>query len=559
MELITLEGIESSGPSKSLGQKQAVEAIPQNLRVPLPRNNSQEIRSYNFFLDVTAPTITGVFDVDFWLAEIPRTCHSDPAIWHAVVSLGAVHENYVSRQGAVNGGATPMFAIQQFNAAVRHLIHLPSSRTPLEDKRRALTASVLFVYLCSIQGLHFQSIVHLAAAKNLIKEAKEGMEAAAPEDANAVTPLFFGSLPSIVANLDIQSHTLQSSTAHVAPSFLNGIDAYMAWKHYRTPVGARSSSLCQHGRCDPSRATNANLASAGRAFESLLNALVALSQHNATEVARLVLGGEHDLLATLINRQKPYVCAFRELDAAIAMFVQDTRDCLCLASSPSSTPCAPKVHGSQRRAINSLRLFHAVCYPLLLEKPALALTVEDGTSSSVIFHPLLPDGAPSRVASAESAPIPPPDPEATLTKHFTRMLENAESILQDNAPPTRTSAADFTPMLPTTIPLLTMAHTGGLPRALRRRAISLLRRYPRCEGLWDSSLAAALADAVMQREFPSSENRGEDDEEVKVPAASSKVHGVGLTFTGAHSARVTMQTWAEWIANVPGQEGSLTW
>jgi hypothetical protein len=42
---------------------ESLPVLPKQLRVALPRKNDQELRSYRYFLDVTAPAIAGVFEV----------------------------------------------------------------------------------------------------------------------------------------------------------------------------------------------------------------------------------------------------------------------------------------------------------------------------------------------------------------------------------------------------------------------------------------------------------------------------------------------------------------
>ncbi|KLP21621.1 uncharacterized protein LW94_12557 [Fusarium fujikuroi] len=86
----------------------------------------QEVRSYRFFLEVTAPSLAGAFYADFWLTEVPRVCMSDAAIWHAVVSLGSAHEDFTEH----GQGSRSMFALEQFNAAIRSLT---DSRSPRDS------------------------------------------------------------------------------------------------------------------------------------------------------------------------------------------------------------------------------------------------------------------------------------------------------------------------------------------------------------------------------------------------------------------------------------------
>jgi hypothetical protein len=118
-----------------------------DLKLILPRQNPEEVRSYNYFLQVTAPSLSGAFYADFWLVEVPRVCLSDAAIWHAVVSLGAAHEDF-----AENGlGSRSIFALKQFNSSISCLTE---SRSPRHaDRWRALVVSAIFTYVCTIKGL----------------------------------------------------------------------------------------------------------------------------------------------------------------------------------------------------------------------------------------------------------------------------------------------------------------------------------------------------------------------------------------------------------------------
>jgi hypothetical protein len=43
--------------------------VPKQLRVALPRKNDQELRSYRYFLDVTAPAIAGVFEIGLYTSK----------------------------------------------------------------------------------------------------------------------------------------------------------------------------------------------------------------------------------------------------------------------------------------------------------------------------------------------------------------------------------------------------------------------------------------------------------------------------------------------------------
>ncbi|KAF5675556.1 transcriptional regulatory moc3 [Fusarium heterosporum] len=118
-----------------------------DFKLTLPRQNSQEVRSYRYFLEVTAPSLSGSFYADFWLVELPRVCLSDAAIWHAVVSLGSAHEDFTEN----HQGSRSLFALKQFNSSIRCLTESRSPR--YADRWRALIHILtnLRLYLDALQ------------------------------------------------------------------------------------------------------------------------------------------------------------------------------------------------------------------------------------------------------------------------------------------------------------------------------------------------------------------------------------------------------------------------
>ena len=457
-----------------------------------------------------------------------------------------------------------MFATQQFNAAVRHLVHLPSTRTTLEEKWRALVASVLFTYVCSIRGLHGQADVHLSAAKNLFKELQKEdngrshagqLALTKPTDSSNMTslsskqPVSYQNLLSVVASLENDSQALHNIGVNIAPEFFGDIDPYVAWRYYSAP--SPGTRPCQHGRCIPSRATAANLAHAGRAFQSLLNALITLSQQSAPEKSRLVLEGKRTALDTLIERQKPCARAFWQLDVATEMFIADATNSPCQCFGPARSPPIPSP--SVTKAIIALRLFRAICYPVLYDKsPPITTTVGPTGDSNAECY-----------ASASCS---------SFTELVDHALDIAEEILQaESYSSTSISSHEipssdhpFIPTLSPLHPLFIIAHSGAT-FAQRRKAVALLREHPvRREGLGNPLLMAAMGDAVIAREESLANmdrDKGEEPEEVSASAvpAAYKVRWAAVTFTGPRGARLRMQTFVEWVAKRNGTEVDMLW
>lgn len=535
--------------------------------------------------------IAGVFEAEFWLTYIPRACHFDSTIWHAVVALGAVHE---ASTGYVNDTPQPgpTFALQQFNAAINHLVRPKTPTTGQEQNWRALTTSVVFTYLCSFQRMYSDAAIHLSAAKHLIQElhvtrktqirsARSGSQTGKGDSIVPATfkdaPIPYYDLFSVVACLEVTAQLLNSSVDSEGLELLNDSGAYTVWRTYSAPSISASTKICGHGRCHPSRATPPNLSHAGKAIKSLLNGLMAFSQRNASGFGRLVLHGEETILAALVRCQQPYVRAYQELSNAIKAFVLDTfEDCTCF--DPDSKPMF-----QQKRAVDVLRMYHATCFPLFLHSPA-----EDTFSSDTTYHPVLaasegsargkvyrrgrggiflrdsPSNSPPSIVDTEfqdhQAMQPIPDEQEALSIHFEQALTLAESILHEPISQTRSeNPSDFVPTLPTTMPLLILANIHGITPELRKQVVHLLRQYPKQEALHDSTFAAALCELILGLE--ASDRHGTLEIEGASPetALRNKVHGANVTFTEGHQARVDIQTWDDWLSGRPGHEEMLLW
>ncbi|KAJ5309359.1 uncharacterized protein N7443_001820 [Penicillium atrosanguineum] len=134
---------------------------------PLPGKKPKEIRSFRFFVDVTAPSLGSVFDPTFWKTEIPRACYLDDAIWHAIVSLASAHESSVSTVPA-GTSTTPanLHTLLHYNLAVHDLLKSYSSN----GWWRVLTLSILFTAICCTENKYPEAQMHFKSGYNLICE-----------------------------------------------------------------------------------------------------------------------------------------------------------------------------------------------------------------------------------------------------------------------------------------------------------------------------------------------------------------------------------------------------
>ncbi|KAI1073064.1 hypothetical protein LB507_008983 [Fusarium sp. FIESC RH6] len=281
-----------------------------DLKLILPRQSPDEVRSYRYFLEVTAPSLAGAFYSEFWLSEVPRVCLLDAAIWHAVVSLGSAHEDF-----AENGRASRnLFALKQFNASIRSLIESTSLRHA--DQWRALVISAIFTHVCTIKGLHDQTRIHLQAGCNLLQElrnddTKDSNTWQHPESWISSVPISIASVQSILMNLKLHANALDHGGITDSPTLLSQNKTLNAWRFYTAPPP--STILTQE-----------HIRQAHLAAESLCSGLILFSQENAKHLLDLNTGKSGlDGLSMLTVRQEPHTRCFKEISKAIEMFQRE--------------------------------------------------------------------------------------------------------------------------------------------------------------------------------------------------------------------------------------------
>ncbi|KAF5684981.1 hypothetical protein FDENT_6454 [Fusarium denticulatum] len=239
----------STSTSPSLQFSDSLNAAA-DLKLILPRQSPDEVRSYRFFLEVTAPSLAGFFYADFWHTEVPRVCMSDAAIWHAVVSLGSAHEDFAGHDKE----SRSMIALKQFTSAFRSLI---DSRSPRHaDRWRALVVSTIFTYVCTIKGLHDQTRLHLQAECNLLCELQNLTNKGRTtlhqkkllnvvQDENWISSVLVSIAPiqSILANLELHLNALDHGGMTESPLLLLQNKKLNTRRYYKAPRRSHRPTL----------------------------------------------------------------------------------------------------------------------------------------------------------------------------------------------------------------------------------------------------------------------------------------------------------------------------
>lgn len=124
---------------------------------------SQSRRSFAFFMQRTSPQFAGFFGSVFWERLVLQTAHHEPAIRHAIVAIGSLHE-----QKTVATDPEVIFALKQYNLAIKKLL-APQSQTGERGVDVCLISCILFTcFEVCPRSPHAMLACHVAVYSPLI-------------------------------------------------------------------------------------------------------------------------------------------------------------------------------------------------------------------------------------------------------------------------------------------------------------------------------------------------------------------------------------------------------
>lgn len=190
--------------SDILSSNRNLEVI-QRLSTNIP-GSSEEKRGFHFFVRNTATELSGYYDSSFWARLILAASTQEPSLRHAVIAIGALHEDFSQKQ--LLGSAcsarptlTPNeygtdFALSQYSKAIAALRRSLSNGK--QEPLTALMSCLLFVCFDSLRGWFESAMVHLQSGIRILRDIRK-----TSKDSNVVeddiAPLFVRlSLQSII-------------------------------------------------------------------------------------------------------------------------------------------------------------------------------------------------------------------------------------------------------------------------------------------------------------------------------------------------------------------------
>jgi hypothetical protein len=105
-------------------------------------NNEKARRSFHFFLSRTAPQLSAFYGDPFWNHLVLQATHHEPAIRHAIVALGSLHERFEKHDGNIRSHED-CFPIQEYSRAIQALV-APFARNEPQAMDVCLISCILF-------------------------------------------------------------------------------------------------------------------------------------------------------------------------------------------------------------------------------------------------------------------------------------------------------------------------------------------------------------------------------------------------------------------------------
>ncbi|KAL7625086.1 hypothetical protein AAE478_004300 [Parahypoxylon ruwenzoriense] len=472
--------------------------------------NPQEGQYFQLFRERTASELSGFFDCAFWTRSVLRECHSEEAIRHSVVALGALYKTLEKMSESPPSSPSDSIdptdnfvqhgevAFKHYSLALKSIIS--STSQDQSTQRMSLMATVLLACFDSFIGDHEQAIVQIQNGLKLLEtlrvQRRNAFLPVPEEPVEQDLVQMFTRLAIQAKSYDMAFHfpqpyvirlTPQSSEHPLSPSsdggspvsttssqipeiFQSLIEARQAWDALcermmrftenmfsytpaRSPMGVLPNSLKQYG-------TNfmESLEAWSRAFEPILISRTAPAKSSQEKTGIAVLKMNQ------IMGQILFYMTFSDTELQFDAYIQHFRDIVNLAM---------EVIGDEERRAAAKRCPNLhFCHHI------------------------------------------PPQPDMFGGQYTARHIKPSFSADLGIVPP------------------LFVVATKCRDPLTRRQAIQLLRTSSRREGMWDSELAARIGLWIMEIE----EEDDSADDYGRPTSSSTDMSRPSMESPGARSA-----------------------
>ncbi|TPX09641.1 uncharacterized protein E0L32_009114 [Thyridium curvatum] len=434
---------------------------------------------FSLFRSHTANELSGFFDNVFWSRIVMQECHSEPAIRHAVVALGALYKTLEKATESPPSSPTDSgllmdsahrhweVALKQYSKALEASIS--ASRQDVGAHRTVLMASVLLACFDSFVGDHKKAILQIQQGLRFLESLRaERRRSFAPKPEEPVEDeiiQMFTRLAIQAKSYDMAFHFPQPHVIRLLPSPTDPL----------SPAAEGTSPVSIHQEPIPPQ------------FPSLLDARIAWD----TLLERVFRFTE--LMFQFVSAGSAPNILPNSMTQYGQQFQADLRAWSDAFEPLLSSRFAPSVTRQEKAGIAVLKMFH------LMGEILFAMTFSDSEMHFDKYRPhfktivdLAQEVVGDEERSAKEKRCPNPG-------RCTHQRNHPPDVFGGNDYAAHHIKASFSADLGIVPPLYVVA-TKSRDRQIRRQAIQLLRSSSRREGMWDSELMARIGMWVTEIE-----------------------------------------------------------
>jgi hypothetical protein len=108
---------------KCMSQPPLSENMNPGMPICPPGANDRDNRQLDFVRNQTELQLSGNFDASFWNCLLLQIGHSEPTVWHSIIAVGSLHEQYILNYSRSNhrSDANRQLALDHYNKAISRL------------------------------------------------------------------------------------------------------------------------------------------------------------------------------------------------------------------------------------------------------------------------------------------------------------------------------------------------------------------------------------------------------------------------------------------------------
>ena len=447
-----------------------VSTPPRHLS-PVSAIEWREQRAFAFFRERTAPELSGPFSGDLYTHSILILAEFHPSVRHAVIALGSAHEEFAQRNTTQTNVSE--FSLKHYGKAITQVLELTQPRGV--EVEVVMATCIVFSCLEILRGFVASSVSHIISGMRLLEEEerKRGsprLHCISAEILDMLFTRFDCQLMAIGGEHFSAGAFLSQRRPLEMPSSFTSLEQASASLEALFDVTQHLMYSSEQTLQDPHH-TKEDIERIQYEFYGF-------------EAARQIWEQAFDVIPIILTTDDEVSSRQR---TAAALALQMTNRCIQIVLNVDFID--PDMEFDNWHETFSLILDEAERYISL-------------TTIARPFDPAQPPPTKPSPPSSQSSP-----PHQYASNASTPYAHSTDTHLSPSPPPLRTLSPKPPPVL---IPTFTMSQGCVLPLyftasrcrepSIRHRALSLLYTCNRREGLWDSRLAAQIAEKIINVE-----------------------------------------------------------